>query len=295
MSCASVNILLSTDSGNNFSQVLATETPNDGSQLVSFSNLTTDTARIKVVCHNNIFFAINSSDITINSSGTNVDTKPVFVSQNTFTVNEDQVFTIDKNDLTFSDNKKVDTVTILAGENYQFEGLNITPTENFNGELSVKLTATKGSLTSDEFLITVAVASVNDAPVSLNDTASFVEDSTKNSVDLLANDSDIENDTLTLKSISYSGTGSAVIENNKLIYSPATGFTGTETLTYKIKDGQLDSEFATLTITVTAKPVVVPTPEPEPEIAAKKSSGGASFYLLLITLMFIGRYKGLSK
>jgi hypothetical protein len=293
VSCATVDILLSIDSGNNFSQVLVSETPNDGNQLVNFSNLTTEKARIKVVCNNNIFFAISSGDITINSSGITVETKPVFVSQKTLTVNEDQTLTLNKSDLTFSNDQSVDNITVVPGNDYQFDGLKVTPTENFNGELLVKLTAVKGSLISDEFIVTVAVSAINDAPVAEDDSASFVEDSNKNSIDVLANDNDIENNELTIKSVSYSGGGSVVIENNKLIYTPASGFSGAETLTYIINDGELDSVPATLSITVTAKPVVEPPVEPPVE-PKKSSSGGVSFYLLALMLVTIRRFKGVS-
>ena len=63
-----------------------------------------------------------------------------------------------------------------------------------------------------------------------------------------------ENNTLTIKAITYSGLGNAIIENNNIIYTPQTGFSGIETMTYVINDGFNDSEPASLTITVTAKP-----------------------------------------
>jgi hypothetical protein len=83
--------------------------------------------------------------------------------------------------------------------------------------------------------------------------------------------------------------GNAIIENNNIIYTPQTGFSGIETMTYVINDGFNDSEPASLTITVTAK-VVVPVPVPEPE--AKNSSGGAAIYLLVLLLTAMSRFKG---
>ncbi|NQX83525.1 MAG: hypothetical protein HRS50_02340, partial [Mycoplasmataceae bacterium] len=231
VSCSSVNISLSTDSGDNFNQILVSETPNDGVQIVNLTNLNTETARVKVACHNNIFFAINTGDIIINSAGTSVTTKPVFVSQYELVMHEDEGFTLNKNKLTFSQNQNVDSITLLAGENYQAENLTLTPTLNFTGELLLKLTATKGQLTSDEFTIKVTVSAINDAPVSIDDLASVIEDSTNNSLDVLVNDTDVDNESLTIKSVSSSGQGSAVIENNKISYSPVKGFTGIEKIT----------------------------------------------------------------
>jgi len=281
VSCASVNILLSTDSGSNFTQVLASETANDGSQIVNLPTLTTDTARIKVACHNNIFFAINTGDININSMGTNVSTKPIFASQETLTINEDEVFTLEKTKLTFSQNLNVDSITILAGENYQVEQLNVTPALNFNGDLLLKLTATKGQLTSDEFTVKVNVSAVNDAPIATDDSASVVEDASNTLIDVLANDTDAENGSLTIKSVSYTGQGRVVIDNNKISYSPEKSFTGTEKVTYIISDSQLDSKAGTLTMTVINKV----------KTDSGKSSGGAGIYLLILVLTAMGRFK----
>jgi hypothetical protein len=150
VSCTSVNILLSTDSGNNFSQILANETANDGIQIVNLPTLNTETARVKVACHNNIFFAINTGDIIINSNAdTIVNTKPVFASQETFTINEDETFTVDKTKLTFTGNQNVDAISLLVNQNYQVENLTLTPSLNFTGELLLILTARKDGLTSD--------------------------------------------------------------------------------------------------------------------------------------------------
>ncbi|NQZ86378.1 MAG: cadherin-like domain-containing protein [Colwellia sp.] len=292
VSCNTVNILLSTDSGNTFSQVLVNETPNDGSQIVNFSSINTETARIKIICNDNIFFAINTADISINSDGVYVDTKPVFSSQNVLNINEDNTLTLNKSDLVFNNNLVIDSIAIVAGDNYQVEGLKIIPEENFNGELLIKTIATQGQLSSDEFTVKVMVIAVNDVPVALDDSVSFVEDSVNNSIDVLANDTDIENDTLAIKTINYSGLGNAVIENNNIIYTPQASFSGIETITYVVNDGLNDSASATLTITVTAKVVVEPEPEPVPVPEAKKSSGGAAIYLLVLLLTAARRFKG---
>jgi hypothetical protein len=64
VNCANVNILLSTDGGNNFSMLLA-NTPNDGSQEVSVPNTPGNTNRIKVEAVGNIFFDISNTNFTI--------------------------------------------------------------------------------------------------------------------------------------------------------------------------------------------------------------------------------------
>ena len=63
-----VDILLSTDGGQTFSAELVTNTPNDGDQEVLIPGLATNQARLMVRASNNIFFAVNSSDFTIEES-----------------------------------------------------------------------------------------------------------------------------------------------------------------------------------------------------------------------------------
>ena len=69
VNCANVDILLSTDGGQNFDTVLLPSTPNNGIANVNFSGVPdTTTARIKIACSDNIFFDISDVDFVINSS-----------------------------------------------------------------------------------------------------------------------------------------------------------------------------------------------------------------------------------
>ncbi len=63
---ANVNILLSIDGGLTFPFTLATNVPNNGSNIVTIPTATTTTqARVIVEAADNIFYAVNSSDFTI--------------------------------------------------------------------------------------------------------------------------------------------------------------------------------------------------------------------------------------
>jgi hypothetical protein len=65
-----VKISLSTDGGQTFSEVLAASTPNDGSATVTWPNVATDEARLKVEAVGNYFFDVNDAEFTILASDT---------------------------------------------------------------------------------------------------------------------------------------------------------------------------------------------------------------------------------
>jgi hypothetical protein len=64
VSCANVDISLSTDGGFTYTTLLS-NTPNDGSESVLLPVLTSTTARMMVKCSNNVFFDISNVNFTI--------------------------------------------------------------------------------------------------------------------------------------------------------------------------------------------------------------------------------------
>ncbi|MEF1262689.1 Ig-like domain-containing protein, partial [Vibrio harveyi] len=137
------------------------------------------------------------------------------------------------------------TVTIVDGK------LVFTPAENFNGDATISYTISDGQLT-DDATVAVTVNPVNDAPVAVNDTVSTDED-TAVTIDVLANDSDPENDTLTITAASVPAEqGTVAIVDGKLVFTPAENFNGDATISYTISDGQLTDD---ATVAVTVNPV----------------------------------------
>ncbi|MFD1293120.1 reprolysin-like metallopeptidase [Lutibacter holmesii] len=65
VSCSNVNILLSTDGGYTYPYTLASNVPNNGSYSITVPNTTTNLGRVKVESVGNIFYAINSANISI--------------------------------------------------------------------------------------------------------------------------------------------------------------------------------------------------------------------------------------
>ncbi|MGY5514150.1 tandem-95 repeat protein, partial [Vibrio antiquarius] len=90
---------------------------------------------------------------------------------------------------------------------------------------------------------------VNDAPIATNDAIQTDEDS-QVVIDVLANDSDIEGDDLTITSASVSEEqGIVEIVDGKLVFTPAENFNGNATISYTISDGELEDE-AQVSVTV---------------------------------------------
>ena len=68
---------------------------------------------------------------------------------------------------------------------------------------------------------------------------------------MLANDSDPDNDPLTVTGTTTPAHGTAVVNaNNTITYTPATGYTGPDSFTYSISDGRGGTASATVSITV---------------------------------------------
>ncbi|MGD1548818.1 tandem-95 repeat protein, partial [Vibrio harveyi] len=197
-----------------------------------------------------------TDDATVAVTVNPVNDAPVAV-DDTVTTDEDTAVTIDvlandsdpENDQLTITNASVPaeqgTVTIVDGK------LVFTPAENFNGDATISYTISDGQLT-DDATVAVTVNPVNDAPVAVDDTVTTDED-TAVTIDVLANDSDPENDTLTITAASVPAEqGTVAIVDGKLVFTPAENFNGDATISYTISDGQLTDD---ATVAVTVNPV----------------------------------------
>ena len=92
----------------------------------------------------------------------------------------------------------------------------------------------------------------NQAPVAVADTATVAEDSTSK-INVIGNDTDAENETLSLTLVTAGNGGSVAVNADGLSvdYSPKANFNGTEVVTYTVSDGENTDATGTLTVTVT--------------------------------------------
>ena len=106
--------------------------------------------------------------------------------------------------------------------------------------------------------VTITVTHVNHPPIAIADDATTPEGSPV-AIDVLANDSDPDDDDLSIASVTDPAHGTATVVNGKVSYTPDPGFAGTETFSYTITDPT--GATATAQITV----VVVPLPNRGPD------------------------------
>jgi large repetitive protein len=128
-------------------------------------------------------------------------------------------------------------------------GVTYTPAANFNGSDSFTYTISDGNGGSATGTVVISVTAVNDPPVAANDSATANED-TAVAVAVLANDSDAENDPLTVTGITQPAHGSATFTATGVTYTPAANFNGSDSFTYTISDGNGGSATGTVAITV---------------------------------------------
>uniref|UniRef100_UPI0006501E5A tandem-95 repeat protein n=1 Tax=Halomonas sp. PR-M31 TaxID=1471202 RepID=UPI0006501E5A len=154
----------------------------------------------------------------------------------------------------------IGSLTIQANGRYIF-----TPVENWNGQVpTISYTVTDGELT-DTAELNLTVTPVNDAPVAQDDTATGDEDAPLNG-NVLANDSDVDGDALTVSNFSIAGVeyaagetaelegiGSLVIASDgSYTFTPVGNWNGqVPAVSYTVTDGNL-TDTAELSLTVAA-------------------------------------------
>jgi len=127
---------------------------------------------------------------------------------------------------------------------------NYTPNPDFNGIDIFTYRYTDGVQYSNVATVTITVNPVNDAPVAAANASATLEAAAV-TIDVLANDSDVDGDPLTVSAVTQGTNGLVVINlDDTVTYTPNAGFTGTDTFTYTANDGTADSNAATVTVTV---------------------------------------------
>jgi len=124
--------------------------------------------------------------------------------------------------------------------------LTYTPETNYYGTDTFEYRVNDGNLDSPVVAVNISIASINDAPIASSDTVLTNEDVAID-IQLLANDED--NDTLTYTYTNPAhGTLTGTAPN--LIYTPDINYYGTDTFSFYVSDGTVNSSSATIDINI---------------------------------------------
>jgi hypothetical protein len=130
-----------------------------------------------------------------------------------------------------------------------------TPTADFNGLASFDYTISDGNGGSATATVELTVSAANDAPVATADAGFSTAEDTPLSIApgaLLANDSDLDGDSLVVSSVGNGVGGTAVLVGGDVVFTPTADFNGLASFDYTISDGNGGSATATVELTLTA-------------------------------------------
>ncbi|MBS3786647.1 tandem-95 repeat protein [Candidatus Bipolaricaulota bacterium] len=151
------------------------------------------------------------------------------------------------------------TVTLESKGSFVYE-----PDADYAGDDHFTYKVTDKTFDSGVARVELTVKPVNDPPVAADDEVTLDEDGTT-TVNVLANDSDIDDETLTLESVSKPDHGTAeVSDEGSIVYQPNENYNGKDTFTYKVVDPQGAS--AEGAVDVTVKPVNDPPVAADDEV-----------------------------
>lgn len=137
------------------------------------------------------------------------------------------------------------TATISGGR------VRYTPATHYRGSDSFTYVVEDSRGASDE--ATVSLTVTNNAPVAVADALDTVVGTPLGFTTVLANDTDVEGDSLTASLVTATTHGTILLNGSGIgTYTPTAGYTGTDSFTYRVSDGTAWSSAATVTITVHA-------------------------------------------
>ena len=150
VSCANVDILLSTDGGNTYPITLASGVPNDGSQTITVPNNPSTTVRVKVICSDNIFFDISNQNLEIQFTGSTFTVSATPTSATACTPN-DAVYTINIAEIGgYTDDVALTATGLPTNATASFSPATVT-----GGSGSSTLTLTTSGVAPGNYTITV--------------------------------------------------------------------------------------------------------------------------------------------
>ena len=129
------------------------------------------------------------------------------------------------------------------------DNLVYTPMLNYFGGDSFTYVINDGHGGSDTATVNLAIANTQDVPVATADSATTDEEVAV-AIDVMANDSDPDNDTLDIDSFTQPAHGSVTRVGDDLVYTPTLNYFGGDSFAYTLTDGQGGSDTATVNLSI---------------------------------------------
>ena len=143
------------------------------------------------------------------------------------------------------------TTTTAGTVSVSGQKLSYVPAADFYGSETIDYTLTDTDGLTSTGTLTVTVSNTNDGPTGVADTAA-TSANTAVTIAVLANDTDVESDTLSISWVGPATNGITSISGTTVIYTPNLDFSGTDSFYYKTQDPATEESLQTLvTVTVT--------------------------------------------
>ena len=153
----------------------------------------------------------------------------------------------------------IDTFTQAANGAVALAGgsLVYTPNAGFAGNDTFSYTIIDSRGARSTASVAVTVVDTNAAPTALADSASTAAGQPV-TINVLSNDSDPDaGDTLSIRGFTQAANGSVAQAGNSLVYTPNSGFSGTDSFSYTIADPSGAQSTATVTVNVSAPAPII--------------------------------------
>lgn len=206
------------------------------------------------------FFEYNISDDNGGTSFANVNitikgpNRPPNAQNDSASTAEDQLVTIDilAND-SDPDGDPLFITSIVASHGQvslnNSNQVTYLPDANYHGRDTIEYTIADSQGETDSAIVDVTIAPVNDLPQANNDIVTVFSNTTSQ-INPLSNDSDADGDSLRIAAVSAEHGSVTVVEDTLLRYTSAQDFTGLDTITYTISDGNEGTATAIIAVTV---------------------------------------------
>ncbi len=192
---------------------------------------------------------------TVIATVQSINDKPLAI-DDYLTVNEDTsnvIIDVQAND---SDGDGESFTTVIISSTMTVDTLNgdsiiITPPADFTGVqlIGYKICDTTGLC--DTAIVTVTILPINDAPIAVTDQVMISQDTTNVGIAPLANDTDIDDDTLTISGTPMASNGTVtLLGTDSISYTPTAGYSGIDTIDYIVCDTSMACVNGIVVVTV---------------------------------------------